>query len=136
LDKSTEDQLSDAAKECDKLYAKSDRYLSMILNAHGSGGWIKLGKEGIALSNAKLFSKFTSSVTIIYIITCEAAAVSDEYPEAYNGPKMCSAIASYARAHVYASEDTQRAPPWHMAKGYIDDWEGTVLTWGPDGNRL
>src|SRR6478672_8300699 len=75
LEKSTEDQLSDAAKECDKLYAKSDRYLSMILNAHGSGGWIRLGRDGIALSNAKLFSKFSSSVTIIYIITCEAAAV-------------------------------------------------------------
>jgi hypothetical protein len=130
-----------SALKCDALKSRSGRYVNMVINCHGKyrdghGGYgLSLG-DGIRRDNAHLFGKLSKSVGQIYVVACATAAVAETGGWG-DGNLFCVAIARYARATVYASLDKQIGNSLvHEDKGYIDDWEGTVLTYAPNGDVI
>jgi hypothetical protein len=137
----------DAAKECAKLKSWTNgSYLTLIINCHGYedkipgttktglGFGLALG-TGITRSNVSIFSKFAPTVDEIIIVACGAAAISVPNGQG-DGNLLCCAIAQHARAIVKASQNTQIGRPWRMDPFFIDDWEGTVLTYASDGSVI
>jgi len=130
-----------AAKKCGALRSRTGQYVSLVINCHGKyhdgkpGYGLSLG-NGIRRDSANLFGKLAASVAQIYLIACAPAAVSD--PGGWgDGNLLCVAIARYARATVYASLDKQIGNSLvHEDKGYVDNWEGTVLTYAPSGDVI
>src|SRR5262249_32457937 len=79
--------------------------------------------------------KLKGSVDEIYIVACQAA--DDPFPGTLNdgdGKMLCSELARYPGAYVYASDATQNPGGRERFKyGHIDGFEGTVYRWGPNG---
>ena len=77
------------------------------------------------------FEKIAPYVNNIFLVACQAGFI-DAAGGAGDGNLLCSAIAKAAQAHVWASTADQYGPPW-VPFGCIDDMDGTVLVYGPDG---
>ena len=145
-----------AAKDCSQLKRDFDGALTLILNCHGYYEEVKEGKTwyggqdkklipgfGIALgtgikqSNAFIFGKFAPTVDKIIINACGVAGISRPGQSDGDGNLLCSSIAKYAQATVQCSQSEQTAKLFiREDPGYIDDCEGVVLTYGPDGSVI
>jgi hypothetical protein len=115
-----------------------DKRFTVVFNSHGfcplpsRGGYgIAIGK-GIRRSDIPVFEAFQPHVDEVWFMACRAAHISNPGGEG-DGNLLMSGIAKAARASVKASTAPQSVDSW-LPKGYIDDWEGTVLTYGPEGN--
>ena len=113
-----------------------DNELSLVINCHGfarkgHGGYgLDIG-TGIRRADAVQFKEIAPFVDTIYIVACEAAFIDGPGGDG-DGNLLMSAIAKAAQAHVWAATADQYGPPW-VPYGCIDDFDGTVLVYGPDG---
>ena len=113
---------------------------TLIINCHGDvtagnrGGYGLLIGTGIKLGTVSEFEKIAPHCDQIIITACQAARITSAGGDG-DGNLLMSGIAKAAQAYVTCStaDQTIAWTPW-LPFGYIDDWEGTVLTYGPEGN--
>jgi Domain of unknown function (DUF4347) len=107
----------------------------VVLNTHGYDGGIVTGKGGsVNESNVMDFSPLRAKdIGTIWLLGCEVAATG-------KGLRFCSQIAKIAGCDVIAGDVTQES--WNavagtvfMPSGNIDDYEGNVYRFGPDGSQ-
>jgi hypothetical protein len=149
------------ANDCKRLKTESDgQYLTFIINAHGyyasvddgptfdPGGYggqrthlipgfgIAIG-TGIRQANAYIFGKLAPYVDKIIINSCGVAGISNPGGSDGDGNLLCSSIAQHAKALVQASQSLQKPNSiFREDPGFIDDWEGVVLTYASDGSVM
>lgn len=110
--------------------AQCNKLESLVINCHGSTGFLLIGDKVIDFRNVGVFSILTGLVNKIYIVACKVA-------NDFDGKKFCSSIAANSGATVYASESSQVGvskifSSW-LPVGKIDDFEGMVLEFNPNG---
>lgn len=124
--------------------ANPTAWLTLVINCHGISRKIdgkSRGGFGLAIgtgirdaTDVDAFAKIEPYVDRIYLVACRAAMISNPGdPWNGDGNLFCGAIAKKARAQVVASTARQSGFPY-IPSGYIDDFEGTVYTYGPDGS--
>jgi len=112
-------------------------FFDLIINCHGKVGASGKGGYGLSIGtgirrdDVVHFEKIAPYVNNIFLVACQAGFI-DAAGGAGDGNLLCSAIAKAAQAHVWASTADQYGPPW-VPFGCIDDMDGTVLVYGPDG---
>jgi hypothetical protein len=117
-----------------------DQRVTIVFNSHGYCATADRGGYGIAMgtgikrSDIPQFEKLAPHVDEIWFIACRAAYI-DTPGGAGDGNLLMSGIAKAAQARVKASTATQVGAIW-LPRGYIDDWEGNVLTYGPQGDVI
>ena len=137
------DVLDQTAEYCRRLKKASDgQFLTLIINCHG---YYEKGKPGFGIAlgtgifqwNTHLFGKLAPYVDKIICVACGSAAITNPGADDGDGNLMCSSIAQHARALLQVSQNKQRGNvAFHEKKGYIDDWEGIVLTYASDGSVI
>ena len=124
------------AKVCKKTMGT--RLQTLILNAHGEPGKIKLGQY-ITRNDVREFRRLRGLVKRIWIVACEVAMIK-KAGTITDGNWFCYRLAQEARAKVKASGAVQYSypnlyvvdfVPW----GFIDDWEQPVYRWNRKGKR-
>jgi hypothetical protein len=118
----------------------ASKTLTLIINCHGieyskQGGYGLSVGTGIYMSDVIQFEKIAPYVDRIYITACQAARITNPGSSFGDGNLLMGAIAKAANAEVVCSTANQYAPP-KVPFGHIDDYEGTVLVYGPKGNVL
>lgn len=115
---------------------------TVIINGHGRPGRIGIG-QGITLNDVSQFNvlKTEGLVDYIWIIACKVASIREAGSEKYDGNYFCYRLAQESGAFIKASRDTQWARldlPLidEVPYGFIDDWEGIVCTWNPQGELI
>ena len=117
---------------------------TLVINCHGfkgAGGLgygLKLG-TGIRRADTEKFSVLKGLVDKIWIIACGAAhiAVSTSAGSKIDGDGnlFCCEIAKASGAYVTASTVSQYdGTIFGLPVGYVDGWEGLVLTYAPTGS--
>jgi hypothetical protein len=107
------------------------RYLeTVIFNSHGCGPRLLIGSE-ITRNDTPKFEVLKGLVNRIWLVACSAARIGEGREG--DGNLFCCEIAKASGAFVMASTANQKGEKG-VKYGYIDDWEGTVLTYGPEGN--
>jgi hypothetical protein len=123
---------------------------TLIINCHGYerkgvglGFGLALG-AGIQRRNTPLFSKLRDSsgnalVKNIWITACGTASISIPTLGGSlldgDGNLFCCEIAKQSGAYVTAATTFQYDDSYFgIPYGYIDNWEGLILTYGPLGN--
>lgn len=128
---------------------------NVILNSHGLPGEIYMGNGGKpidekAISADTAFKKLRSkSIGTIWIVAClvgskpfrDSEPPCRMYPN--DGPSFCSKLATIVGCDVIASDASQTVSPGFefyarlpfTGTGMIDDYEGNVTRYGPDGSR-
>lgn len=109
---------------------------TLIFNCHGGGAYLEVG-NGIRLGDTSQFSKLNGLVSRIWFASCSVAYVG--YEEKENGNLFCSEIAIASGASVTASTENQNIGIWEFLGfpyGCIDEWEGEVYTFKPDGSSF
>lgn len=116
------------------------RLRAVIINAHGMAGpdGVALG-TGLHLGNAHLWGSVHGLVDRIWMCACQVA-------DTHAGQQFCQAVAAGSGAEVVASADPQMVGGgdrefafdwnWRIARippMQIDDFEGRVMLWTPDG---
>ena len=124
------------AKTCKKSFGTVLE--TLILNAHGEPGKIKLG-QNITRKEVKEFRRLRGLVKRIWIVACEVAKMQNP-GTITDGNWFCYRLAQEAKAKVKASAAVQYAfpnlyvvdfVPW----GCIDDWQPPVYRWNKKGER-
>lgn len=128
--------------------SQPDAWLTLVINCHGTsrkdkktgkryGGYgLSIGTGIHSADDVEAFGKIEPYVDRIYLVACRIAAISNPGdPWKGDGNLFCGAIAKKARAEVVASTAAQSGFPW-IPPLHIDDMEGTVYTYGPDGSVL
>jgi hypothetical protein len=117
---------------------------SLVINCHGyevksGGGYgLQLG-AGIQRRHTALFRGLKGLLSEIHIVACKAAQISDPGTSGDgDGNLFCCEIAKNAGVNVYASTAMQTPGLWNdlwgIPYGKIDDYEGDVYRWRPDGS--
>jgi hypothetical protein len=124
--------------------AKGGKLETLVILCHGfsQGGKLGFGLKlgtGIRRVDTPKFAKLKGLVNKIWITACGAARISVPTPPGSildgDGNLFCCEIAKQSGAFVTASTESQYDDSWFgLPVGYIDDWEGLVLTYGPAGN--
>jgi hypothetical protein len=132
--------------------APGGKLLNLIINCHGyyngegrdaTGGYgLSLG-TGIYLRNVNVFDVLRSGgpcVREILITACGTARISplDAQGDG-DGHRFCQEIARHSGAHVTAATTQQSATnfaQWTLPQGHIDDWDGLVVKYSPDGTLV
>jgi hypothetical protein len=99
-----------------------------VFNCHGLPGRMLIG-TGIALSDVTAkFPALLGRVERIWIVACQVA--KDDL-----GYAFCREVAVRSGASVIASASLQYDDSWFgFPTGYIDDWDGIVRSFNPDGS--
>lgn len=109
---------------------------TLIFNAHGSPGRIRIGTHIIYLDVEK-FRPLRDLVKRIWIVACQVAQIK-ETKSMTDGNRFCYRLAQESGAYVRAGTAVQITYPDLLITnfipyGYIDEWEGEVFTWNPKG---
>jgi hypothetical protein len=132
--------------------APGGRLRNLILNCHGyyagegrdaTGGYgLALG-SGIFRYNVDVFDALRRDgpcVHEILITACGTARISPVNAAGEgDGHRFCQEIARHSGAHVTAATTAQavaKFDQWTMPQGHIDDWEGLVVKYSPDGTLV
>jgi hypothetical protein len=138
------------------------KLLNLVLHGHGAPGVIFLGAYAIGLPDIDLFRQLSGKVERIWFVSCNTALTLTPHPAEVdslrrnpgavaeaarlrlsieeltalmrNGAQITRRIAMAAKSYVVAGitiQDSHRSTPYPF--GMIDDFEGAVLTWTPDG---
>jgi hypothetical protein len=119
--------------------AKKSPLRNIIINCHGleGGGRLSVGGEGhvgIHQGNVGMFASLRPlNVGTIWLVACQAAAGP-------NGMSLCRAMAQNAGTIVIAGDEDQELGVWGTYRyyvglsGQIDDYEGTVYAFWPNGS--
>ncbi|MEP6850965.1 MAG: hypothetical protein ABI999_19060 [Acidobacteriota bacterium] len=115
---------------------------SLVLECHGQPGQLIMG-AGIDRSLVDRFSMLVVNkkplVETIYLRSCLVARI-DGPGSMSDGNLFCSAIAKNAKCTVVASTAIQSQRSYKKSQGeslpygMLDEFEGTVLFYGPEGN--
>jgi hypothetical protein len=108
---------------------------TLIINCHGGPARLLIGAE-ITRNDTPTFAVLKDQegrprVTRIWIVACSAGYIGSG--PAGDGNLFSCEIAKASGAYVTVPTGGQRGER-KVPYGYIDDWEGTVLTYGPRGN--
>jgi hypothetical protein len=129
-------------------------YKTLVINCHGFGRQTKnyssdeapaygyglsLG-TGILPGNEKLFQILNPVVSRIIITACGADGGTRRKSSSVQGGSgsfSLSSVAKYAEATVVGGKSTQHSQggSGYLPFGYIDEWSGSVRTYGPDGKQ-
>jgi hypothetical protein len=119
--------------------APGGKLKNLVFNCHGFPGYLQMG-EGIDRVSAVIFrmlSRPKPLVDKIWLRACQAARIEKPGdPVQGDGNLFCSEIAQYAQCLVVAStsdQSTHKHVKVHPF-GCIDEWEGTLLYYGPKGD--
>jgi hypothetical protein len=110
---------------------RNTKLATVVINCHGVPGTLKIG-QGCNLGDIEKFSNWKGKVERIWLIACRVSQGPDGYA-------FCRAMAVKSGAYVTGSVDLQYDDAWgvwgssHLPSGYVDDWEGTVHRFDPDG---
>ena len=112
--------------------APKGKLVSLVINSHGCGARIGIGK-GIDRSNASaVFSHVRGLISgAIYIVACRVAEMNGA---AGDGNLLCCEICKTSDAYVYAPTASQHVgdiDSFLLGYGEIDDYEGTVYLYKP-----
>jgi hypothetical protein len=141
---------------CAKANAYSSAYVRLILMAHGyetqtaqgraifgttigakysqGGGGIQFCKEGISLDTVARFAPLRELLDWIDLKNCGTAYITPGFEGGKgDGNVLCSRLAQITQTPVRASTATQLYDATTTDFGV---WEGTVLTYGPNGNVI
>jgi len=119
--------------------APGGKLKNLVFNCHGFPGYLQMG-EGIDRVSAVIFrmlSRPKPLVDTIWLRSCLVARIQKPGdPVQGDGNLFCSEIAQYAQCMVLASTTEQKTHDFVRLHpfGCIDEWEGTVLCYGPKGN--
>ena len=128
--------------------AKGGKFRFLILNCHGfydkrQGAWQASGGFGLQLgagihrSNVYQLAPLRGLVENIWIHACGTARQTNVGArgerDGGDGLMLCSEIARTTGAYVVAATMTQYASA-QLPKYHIDDFDGVVLQFGPQGN--
>ena len=117
------------------------RLANVVINCHGYTGGQGLstgghGQPGFTAANVNLFGALAGmNIAPIWLVACQAAR-----PPA--GIAFCQALANAAKTVVIAGEDNQRLTLYQNYRyylglsGQIDDYEGTVYIFYPNGTYI
>jgi hypothetical protein len=103
---------------------------TVVFNSHGCGARLLIG-EGLMRRHTPNFAVLKGLVNRIWICGCSVAAIQGSGDN--DGNLFCCEIAKASEALVTAPTGLQKGEK-NVGYGHIDDWEGTVLTYGPFGN--
>lgn len=113
----------------------SGRITNVIVHCHGAPGFLQMG-QGFRAQHAHLFEPWRGKVEKIWIHACRVAA-------GVLGDEMCRAIAATTACTVYASTYRQfnvigavNGPAHRYPTGVLDEFEGAVKHFGPDGSLI
>ena len=121
--------------------APGGKLKNLIFNCHGHPGYLQMG-EGIDRVSAVIFrmlSRPKPMVDTIWLRACQVARIQKPgAPVQGDGNLFCSEIAQNAQCLVVASTADQGIHDYVkvLPYGCIDEWEGTLLYYGPKGNVL
>lgn len=111
---------------------------TLVINCHGRAGKISIG-QGIRIYNVAEFNvlKKEGLVNRIWVKACEVARIEKAGTKT-DGNYLCYRLAQESGAYVKASKNRQWISPDfplidEYPYGFVDDWEGTVYTWNPQG---
>ena len=111
---------------------------TVVFNSHGCGGRMLIG-EGFKRRHTPKFAVLKGLVNQIWLCGCSVARIEGSgdndvlYSCTNDGNLFCCEIAKASGAFVTAPTGLQKGEK-NVKYGHIDDWEGTVLTYGPLGN--
>ena len=117
--------------------APSGRLSTLIFNSHGKPGCIRIGQK-ITLEHVEKFKIFKQEKLVdrVWIVACSVARIKSA-GQITDGNYFCYRLAQESGAFVRAGSASQMG---HLIVdipyGHIDDWEGTVYTWDPDGKLI
>ena len=129
------DLLDNVASVLKDLKAKFGMATTLIINCHGSSAppGLCIG-TGITKPDVVHFQRIAPYVNDIIIVACQAARADAK--QKFDGVALMSLIAKTANATVTAGMEIQSGsatdPDW-MPAGYIDDWEGPVMSFNNKG---
>jgi len=108
---------------------------TMIINCHGGPARLLIGAE-ITRQDTPQFEVLKDDdgsplVKRIWIVACSAAYIGSGWKG--DGNLFSCEIAKASGAYVTVPTSGQKGER-DVPGGYIDNWEGTVLTYGPKGN--
>lgn len=107
----------------------------LVINCHGDPGALHLG-TGILPPHASMFKVLRGKVNTILITACSVASASAGCSVLFDGNLFCGAIAKFSGATVFCSSALQ-TPGMHeligLPAGCIDEYEGVVYRYNPDG---
>jgi hypothetical protein len=107
----------------------------LVINCHGAPGRLSIG-TGIGIREAPAFKSLKGKVNTIFIVACEIAAI--EGKGLLDGNMMCGAIAKASGATVFCSTALQSTGLYDLIglpSGTIDEYEGTVFRYNPNGSN-
>jgi hypothetical protein len=129
--------------------APGGKLATLVITCHGyvnkddSGGFgLDLG-TGIYRADTPRFGKLKGLVDNIWIFACQTARITNPTPAGSkldgDGNLFCCEIAKAAGAYVTASTNNQYPARQSgiaggLRDGYVPNWSGLVLTYGPEGN--
>jgi hypothetical protein len=115
--------------------APGGKITNVIVHCHGGPGFLQMG-EGFHPHHAQLFSAWRGMVGKIWIHACRVASGK-------LGDEMCRAIARASACTLYASTYRQfniigrvGGPAHRYPQGVLDEFEGDVKHFGPDGSLI
>lgn len=105
---------------------------------YSQGGYgMEFCKEGINLDTLSQFSAWAGLIRQIDLFSCGVAYITPGFEgKKGDGNFLCSRLAQTTKAAVRASTATQTYFLWQYNSNHLDfgQWEGTVLTYNPDGS--
>lgn len=114
---------------------------NLVLNSHGSSGTLYIGKgDRLTSGNVDLFKILRAGgrpvVGTIWIVACQ---VSRDAGLVGIGDYFCRQFAMAAGSYVVAADRYQYVNPGLYLRGLpdgcIDEFEGNVSRWDPNGNK-
>ncbi|HYE72168.1 MAG TPA: hypothetical protein VEF04_02515 [Blastocatellia bacterium] len=110
--------------------APGGKLATLVFNTHGCGAFLGVG-TGISTVDIPKFGKLKGLVDRIWLVACTVARITS----VGDGNLFLSGIAKESGALVTGSTASQKTYRlFYIPYGKIDEWEGTVLTYGPKGD--
>jgi hypothetical protein len=119
--------------------AKNGPDVKLQIMCHGYPGGLQFCKEGINASNVQLMSQLSGKLQGIELYACSVAYITPgSGGGAGDGNVFCYKMAKIAQTTVKASTTNQVYYTGELRGNALDfdTWEGTVLTYGPQGNVI
>ena len=113
------------------------RVATLIFNSHGSPGKIHIG-QGINLLDLSKFQAWNTAngplIKEIWIVACKVAG-KDKASGGVDGESFLRDFALATGAMVTGAVREQKTGTKEIPGGFIDEWEGEVMTFDRKGNK-
>jgi len=115
--------------------APGGKITNVIIHCHGAPGFLQMG-QGFFAQHSHLFEPWREKVGKIWIHACRVAAgeVGDEMCRAIAATTACTLLVSTYKQYNVVSMPGR--PAFRYPSGVLDQFEGTVKHFGPDGSLI